>query len=152
MRSELVDALVVQVADEDIERLTDTALGEEIVELRRAIDRFEFQCSRRLDLFARRQGYVAFGFVSLISWLRRACRLMPGVAVQHAEMARNLPSLPHTSSALASGVIGFHHAALIAHSVTEVGAEAVARPEPAPLEAAQHHHPPNLRLLTNGVR
>src|SRR2546425_982446 len=69
MRSELVDALVVQVADEDIERLTDTALGEEIVELRRAIDRFEFQCSRRLDLFARRQGYVAFGFVSLISRL-----------------------------------------------------------------------------------
>ena len=128
MRSQLVDALVVDVADEDIERLTDTALGEEIVELRRAIDRLEFQCSRRLDLFARRQGYVAFGFVSLISWLRRACRLMPGVAVQHAEVARNLALLPQTSTALAAGEIGFHHAAVIAHSVTEVGAEAKGNP------------------------
>ncbi|TMC68274.1 MAG: DUF222 domain-containing protein [Chloroflexi bacterium] len=152
MRSELVDALVVHVADEDIERLTDTALGEEIVELRRAIDRFEFQCSRRLDLFARRQGFLAFGFVSLISWLRRACRLMPGVAVQHAEVARNLASLPQTSTALAAGEIGFHHAAVIAHSVTEVGAEAVVRHEPALLEAAQNHDPRNLRHVTNVIR
>jgi hypothetical protein len=92
MRSALITALVGDLESEDIAPLTDTAIGEDIVELRRAMDRLEFQCSRRLDLFARRQGYVAFGFVSLITWLRRACRLMPGAAIQHAEIARNLPN------------------------------------------------------------
>src|SRR5712692_5453261 len=100
------------------------------------MDRIEFQFNRRLDLFARRQGYLAFGFVTLISWLRRACRLSPGAASLHAEVARNLVSLPGTCSALASGDIGFHHAAVIAHSVTEVGAEAVVRQERTLLEAA----------------
>ena len=100
MRSDAIQALISDLDTENIQPLTDSALGDDIIELRRAMDRIEFQCSRRLDLFARRQGYLAFGFVSLITWLRRACRLMPGVAMQHAEVARNLPSLPQTTTAL----------------------------------------------------
>jgi hypothetical protein len=152
MRSELISALVSDLEDEDIEPFTDTALGEDIVEIRRAMDRFEYQCSRRLDLFARRRGYEAFGFVTLISWLRRACRLLPGVAIQHAEVARNLPSLPQTGAALAAGDIGFHHAAVIAHCVTEVGVEPVVRQESHLLEAAQGHDPRTLRNVTNVIR
>src|SRR6266851_463576 len=99
MRSNMTEGLISELDNEDIEPLTDAALGDDIVDLRRAIDRLEFQCSRRLDLFARRKGYVALGFVTLISWLRRACRLAPGAAWQCAEVARNLPSLPETSNA-----------------------------------------------------
>jgi hypothetical protein len=152
MRSDTINALISDLENENIEPLTDTAIGDDIVELRRTMDRMEFQCSRRLDLFARRQGYVAFGFVSLISWLRNACRLMPGVAVQHAEVARNLPSLPATSTALAAGEIGFHHAAVIAHSVTEVGAEAVLRQESILLEAAHNVDPKHLTYATRVLR
>jgi Domain of unknown function (DUF222) len=152
MRSEGIEAIISDLETEDIEPLTDTALGDDIVELRRAMDRIEFQCSRRLDLFARRQGYLAFGFVSLISWLRRACRLMPGVAAQHAEVARNLPSLPQTTAALVAGDIGFHHAAVIAHSVTEIGAEAVARQESVLLEAAHNLDPKYLSYVTRRLR
>jgi uncharacterized protein DUF222 len=152
MRSDTIQALISDLETEDIEPLTDTALGDDIVELRRAMDRIEYQCSRRLDLFARRQGYLAFGFVSLITWLRRACRLMPGIAVQHAEVARNLRSLPQTTKALIAGEIGFHHAAVIAHSVTEIGAEAVARQESTLLEAAHNLDPKYLSYVTRRLR
>ncbi len=152
MRSDTIQALISDLEREDIEPLTDDALAEDVVELRRTMDRMEFQCSRRLDLFARRHGYVTLGFVSLIAWLRRACRLLPGAAVQHAEVARNLPSLPETSAALAAGDIGFHHAAVIAHSVTEVGAEAVLRQESTLLEAAHNLDPKYLTYVTRQLR
>src|SRR6267378_4283221 len=105
MRSSITENLISEFETEDIEPLTDIALGDDIVEMRRTVDRIEFQISRRLDLFARRKGYVSFGFVSLIAWLRRACRLSPGAACQQAEVARNLSSLPATSAALATGDI-----------------------------------------------
>ncbi len=152
MRSNAAQQLISELETEDFESFTDTALGDGIVELRTTIDRLEFQCSRRLDLFARRHGYEAFGFVTLISWLRRACRLLPGAAVQRAEVARNLPSLPDISKALAAGDIGFHHAAVVAHSVTEVGVEAVARQEPTLLEAAHNLDPKRLSYVTRTIR
>src|SRR5437879_13178739 len=117
MRSATAQTLISELETETFESFTDTALGEDVIDLRRTIDRPEFQCARRLDLFARRRGYEAFGFVTLISWLRRACRLLPGAAVQRAEVARNLPSLPDTRQALANGEIGFDPPAAIAPSV-----------------------------------
>jgi len=152
MRSNTIQTLISDLEREDIEPLTDDALAEDVIELRRTMDRMEYQCSRRLDLFARRHGYITLGFVSLIAWLRRACRLLPGAAVQHAEVARNLPSLPDTSAALAAGDIGFHHAAVIAHSVTEVGAEAVLRHESTLLEAAHNLDPKYLTHVTSQIR
>src|SRR5260370_12902687 len=78
--------------------------------------------------------------------------LSAGDASQHAEVARNLPSLPDTSTALSAGEIGFHHAAVIAHSVTEVGAEAVGRQEPILLEAAHKLDPKLLSYVTRQIR
>ena len=148
----MAQAFISALETEDVESFTDTALGDDLTELRRTMDRIEFQFSRRLDLFARRQGYVAFGFVTLTAWLRRACRLSPGAAAQHAEVARNLSSLPDTSGALAAGDIGFHHAAVIAHSVTEVGTEAVVRQEPILLDAASKLDPKFLSYVTRQIR
>jgi hypothetical protein len=152
MRSSTAQAFISDLETEEVESFTDTALGDDLTDLRRALDRIEFQFSRRLDLFARRRGYVTFGFVTLIAWLRGACRLSPGAASQHAELARNLHSLPDTSTALAAGEIGFHHAAVIAHSVTEVGAEAVGRQESTLLEAAGKLDPKLLSYVTRQIR
>jgi hypothetical protein len=152
MRSELLQEIVAELEREDIDPLTDAALADGMVDLRRTMDRLEFQFSRRLRLFSKRQGYVTLGFVSLISWLRRACRLMPGAAMQQSELARNLPSLPQTSTALASGDIGFHHAAVIARSVTEVGADAVVGEESRLVKAAHNLDPKYLSYLTRRLR
>jgi hypothetical protein len=59
----------------EIDRLHEAALGEEIVEMRRGIDRLEAQVARRVAVFKRRQGYAADGSFSLIAWLRHNCRL-----------------------------------------------------------------------------
>ena len=67
MRSSTAQAFISELETEEVESFTDTDLGDDLTELRRAMDRIEFQFSRRLDLFARRQGYVAFGFVTLMS-------------------------------------------------------------------------------------
>src|SRR6266851_1727034 len=152
MCSIAAQAFISELESEDIEGLTDTAIGDDLVELRRTMDRIEFQFSRRLDVFARRQGFVAYGFVTLIAWLRGACRLAPGAASQRAEIARNLSLLPGTSTALAAGDIGFHHAAVIAHSVTEVGVEAVKRQESTLLEAAHKLDPKHLSYVTRQLR
>src|SRR5229473_7299297 len=92
MCSIAAQAFISELESEDIEGLTDTAIGDDLVELRRTMDRIEFQFSRRLDVFARRQGFVAYGFVTLIAWLRGACRLAPGAASQRAERSEE-----HTS-------------------------------------------------------
>jgi hypothetical protein len=102
MRSSTAQAFISDLETEDIESFTDTALGEDLTELRRTMDRVEFQFNRRLDLFARRQG--------------------------------------------------FHHAAVIAHSVTEVGAEAVVRQESTLLEAAAKLDPKLLSYVTRQIR
>jgi hypothetical protein len=152
MRSELLQEVVAELEGEDIDPLTDAALADGMVDLRRTMDRLEFQFSRRLRLFSKRQGYVTLGFVSVISWLRRACRLMPGAAMQQSEVARNLPSLPQTSTALASGDIGFHHAAVIARSVSEVGTDAVVEEESRLIKAAHNLDPKYLSYLTRRLR
>src|SRR5712671_1924627 len=77
---------------------------------------------------------------------------MPGAAMQHSEVARNLASLPQTSRALASGDIGFHHAAVIARSVTEVGADAVVEEEARLVKAAHNLDPKYLSYLTRRLR
>src|SRR2546428_7810648 len=118
MRSTMAQAFISALETEDVESFTDTALGDDLTELRRTMDRIEFQFTRRLDLFARRQGYVAFGFVTFISWLRRACRLSPDAASQHAELARNLSSLPDTRAAFAAGEVGVPPAPGVAHPGT----------------------------------
>ncbi|HBH41716.1 MAG TPA: hypothetical protein DDW26_07390, partial [Rhizobiales bacterium] len=66
MRSEQLQNVVSELESEDIDPLTDTALAEDMVELRRTMDRLEFQFSRRLWLFSKRRGYITLGFVSLI--------------------------------------------------------------------------------------
>src|SRR5258708_19214725 len=100
MRSTTAQDLISELESEDFDSFTDTALGEDLIDLRKTIDRLEFQCTRRLDLFARRRGYEAFGFVTLISWLRRACRLFPAAALQRPQLPPTLPPFPHPSHAL----------------------------------------------------
>jgi len=152
MCSPTAQAFISELEQEDIDPLSDAAIGDDLVDVRRTIDRLEFQFSRRLDLFARRKGYAGLGFVSVVAWLRRACRLMPGAASQRAEMASNLSSLQDTIAAFAAGDIGFHHAAVIAHSVTEIGVEAVARQESTLLEAAHTLDPKYLSYVTLHLR
>ena len=63
---EAVDALV----DESIDGFSTHALGEDLIDIRRAVDRLEAEFLRRLDRFDRAHGALADGGVSTVSWLR----------------------------------------------------------------------------------
>jgi hypothetical protein len=150
-----VEAAVVDLqalADEDVTVLPSSAVGAQLVELRQTIDRLEVEFSRRLAHFQRRRGYAEEGACTLVAWLRWRCRLTPGAAAQRVELARHLPDLPGTTQALAAGAIGYQDAAAITRAAEEVGPEAVARAEPALLEAARRLDPFRLRLVTRHLR
>ena len=62
--------VVGRYAAEDVEELHEAAIGVEIVEMRRGIDRLEAQIARRIAVFKRRGGHKADGSLSLVAWLR----------------------------------------------------------------------------------
>jgi hypothetical protein len=137
---------------DDLDHLTASALGERLVETRRSIDRMESDFSRCLARFANLQGYAEDGAVTLVQWLRWKCRLTPGHAFERAQVARLLPTLPLAEAALANGEIGYDHAAVLARSSDEVGAEAAAKAEPDLVDWARKLDPARLRLVARHLR
>jgi Domain of unknown function (DUF222)/HNH endonuclease len=140
------------IADEDVERLTDCALADDLVTLRRHIDRLEYEFGRRLHRFDRARGYAAEGAASAVAWLRTTSRLSGGAAAQRVETARMLPELPLTERAARQGEIGFQHAAVIARCAVEVGSDTVRGVEATLVEAATKLDPGRLRLVTRHLR
>jgi hypothetical protein len=143
---------VEALASDDVARLTDAALGDDLVDLRRHIDRLELEFSRRLQGFDARRGWSGTGAVSTVAWLRNACRLSPSAAAQQVGVARQLPDLPLTSQNALDGTIGFHHVAVIAHCASQVGTDAVRAVEPTLVEAARKVDPRSLRIVTRRLR
>lgn len=148
----LLRASVEALAAEDIDGLSDHALGDDLIDLRRQIDRLEAEFARRLFRFDRCRGYAAEGAPSVVSWLRHTCRLAASTASHLTEVARRLPDLPLTQAALRSEEIGFQHAAVIARSAGEVGTDVVVEMEPTLVEAAKKLDPGRLRLVTRHLR
>ncbi len=130
----------------------EAALGEEIVELRRGIDRLEAQVARRVAVFKRRQGYAADGSFSLVAWLRHNCRLSFSSASEKATLAEQMAEVPETAAAFAAGRIGYDSARVIARTVAKVGTEAYRPGEAAMLESAQRLDPGRLALVAAYLR
>jgi len=144
----LVDALLA----EDLDPLDDEALGEDVIALRREIDRLEAECARRLHRFEQQRGFAAQGSASVVSWLRQHCRLSAAAASQRAEVARQLPELPAVERAVREGEIGFQHAAVVARSASELGVDAVHAVEDTLVDAATRLDPTRLAVVTRHLR
>ena len=137
---------------ERVEEHADLALADDLAELRQLIDALELEFSRRVSVFDRRRGYASEGAASVVSWLRVRCRMSTGAAAQQVVVARHLPELPQTRAAVGDGEIGFHHAAVIARSAAEIGADKVRTVETTLVEAARKLDPDRLRLVTRHLR
>jgi len=143
-------AAVGELAAEDLDHLTDSALAEEIRELRRWMDGLEGQWLRRLAA-ADARGAVGADqgqpVASTASWLRRRLRLGAGTARDTVRTARALFSGPltRTAAALTDGQISPAHARVLAQGTRDVPDQVAAEAEPVLLEAAAHLDPPRLR-------
>jgi hypothetical protein len=143
-----VDAVVAQ----RVEHRSASQLGVELVAQRRQIDRLEADFSRRLGRFEALGGHRADGATSVVAWLRDRCGLSAGGAIGRTEVARQLAVLPEAADLFAAGTIGLDSAVVLAHTVSEVGAEAAVAAAPELTQAALVQDPTELRLSARQLR
>src|SRR6202035_4453734 len=143
-----VDALV----DESIEGFSTHALGADLVDIRRAIDRLEAEFIRRLHRFHHERGAQADGGGSTVSWLRRCGGMTAKAAAYRVHLARTLGELPTTLDSARAGRASFSNVTMIAHLAEDVGVEQVAPLEGILVGAAETRAPGAMRTLTQVTR
>lgn len=143
-------AVLDELAAEDLDRLSDTALAVELLALRRSLDGLEGQWLRRL---AAVDGRGAAGAdrgqpaPSTASWLRNRLRLGAATATESVRTARVLfrGPLAATAQALTGGVISPAHARVLAQGTRQLPDQITREAEPVLVEAARRLDPPQLR-------
>jgi Domain of unknown function (DUF222)/HNH endonuclease len=149
--SELSGA-VARLASEDVDAVGGHELGDDLVCMRRLMDRLEAEFVRRVERFDRGRGALSEGAVSTVSWLRATCGLTGGGAADRVRMARMLGRLPRTTASFRAGRSSFANVALVARLAEEVGADAVAGVEETLVPAAEALDPGRMRILTAFTR
>jgi hypothetical protein len=143
-------AVLSELAAEDLDQLTDSALTQDTLELQRLLDGLAGQWLRRLAATDTRgaagadQGQQA---ASTAGWLRNRLRLGAGAAREAVRTARALfrGPLPGTAQALTDGQISPAHAQVLAQSTRHLPDHVTREAEPVLVEAAIRLDPPQLR-------
>ena len=149
---ECLDDAVDGLVDEFIDEFSTHALGEDLIDLRRAIDRLEAEFLRRLHRFDRAHGAVAAGGVSTVSWVRACCGMTVKAAAYRVHLARTLGELPATLDSARAGRASFSNVTMIAHLAEDVGVAQVAPFESILVGAAETLEPGAMRTLTQATR
>ena len=143
-------ALVGRLASRDLERLTDTAVAEETLQLQQLSDRLDGVVLRHLAAVDARgaagaERGVQFG--STASWLRARLRMAATTATSQVRTARALfrGPLPESGTALCAGEITAAHASVLAASTLHLPDQVIRDAEPTLLDSARHLDPHGLR-------
>ena len=156
-RADQLAPAIDELAAEDLDGLGDGVLAEQVLQVRRQLDRLEGQWLRALaDLDARGAAGAEHGVAaaSTASWLRARLRMGAGTAAGLVRTARALyrGPLTGTAQALAEGVISPAHAQVLAHGTHDLPDHTTADAEPVLLEAARRLDPPRLRRVLGHLR
>jgi len=146
--NDAVDAFV----DESVDEVATHALGADLIDIRRAVDRLEAEFIRRLDRFHRAHGAQADGGVTTVSWLRHRCGMTAKAAAYRVHLARTLGELPATLDSARAGRASLGNVTMIAHLANDVGVEQVAPLESILVGAAETLDPGAMRTLTQVTR
>ncbi len=147
-----VDAAVDALVDESIDGVSTHALGADLIDIRRSIDRLEAEFVRRLHRFHHGRGAQADGGGSTVSWLRASCGMTAKAAAYRVHLARTLGELPATLDSARAGRASFSNVTMIAHLAEDVGVEQVAPLESILVGAAETLEPGAMRTLTQATR
>jgi hypothetical protein len=146
-------ALVAEeLAAQDLDRLTDAALADQVLVLRRLIDRLESHWLQRVAAVDARGAAGAeqgHDVGSTAGWLRTRLRLGAGAASSAVRTARALfrGPLTQTAQALTSGDISPAHASVLAHGTQTLPNHLATEAEPVLVAAAGRLDPPRLRRV-----
>jgi hypothetical protein len=149
----VVDGLAAQ----DLDHLGDAALAEQVLELRRMVDRLEGQWLRTLAAVDARGAAGAEHGVqagSTAAWLRNRLRMSAGAASSMVRTSRALyrGPLTATAQALADGDISPAHAQVLAAGTHDLPDHTTTDAEPVLVEAARRLDPPRLRRAVAHLR
>jgi Domain of unknown function (DUF222)/HNH endonuclease len=145
-------AAVDRLAVQDLDSLADAALADQVVVLRRLVDRLD---GHWLHTLAAVDGRGAAGadqgtqVASTASWLRGRLHLGTSAASSLVRTARALfrGPLAGTAQALTAGELSVAHAQVLAHGTQDLPTHRAAEAEPVLLEAARRLDPPRLRRV-----
>jgi Domain of unknown function (DUF222) len=140
------------LAAQDLDSLTDAALAERVLRLRRLVDRLEGHWLAELAAVDARGAAGAEAGVqapSTAGWLRTRLRLGAGAASSCVQTARALfrGPLTQTGQALTNGEVSVAHAAVLAAGTQDLPVPTAIDAEPVLLEAARRLDPPRLRRV-----
>jgi Domain of unknown function (DUF222) len=137
---------------QDLAGLSDAALTQRLLQLRRLVDRLEGQWLKELaEVDARGAAGAEQGVQvgSTAGWLRNRLHLGAGAAAGFVRTARALfrGPLTVTAAALTAGQISAAHASALAHGTHQLPDHVAVEAEPVLLEAAGRLDPPRLRRV-----
>ncbi len=135
--TEKLACAVDTLAAEALDGLTDHCLGDDLVAIRRQVDRLEAEFIRRLHRFDRNRGALSEGAASTVSWLRGTCGLTGGASAERVRMARVLDDLPQTMESFRAGRAPFSNVSMIARLADDVGVDTARGVEPTLVPAAE---------------
>jgi Domain of unknown function (DUF222)/HNH endonuclease len=145
-------AAVDELAAQDLNRLTDAALAEQVLGMRRLLDRLEGHWLNELAAVDARGAAGAEAGQqtgSTAGWLRNRLRLGSSAAGSAVRTARALfrGPLAATARALTGGELSVAHAHVLAHGTQDLPDHVTLEAEPVLLEAACRLDPPRLRRV-----
>ena len=129
-----------------------SALGDDLVAIRRAADRLEAEFLRRLDRFDRAHGALADGAGSTTSWVRDHCAMTWKAGAYRVRLARTLGELPATLDSARAGRASLSNVTMIAQLANDVGVAQVALLEHILVGAAETLDPGDMRTVTQVAR
>jgi hypothetical protein len=145
------------LAAHDLDRLSDAALVEGVLRLRRLADCVDGHWLAWLAAVDARGAAGAEEGVqagSTAGWLRRRLHLGASTASSLVRTARALfgGPLTGTAQALVDGELSLAHAQVLAHSTQDLPDQTAAEAEPVLVEAARRLDPPRLRRVIAHLR
>ncbi len=105
----------------------------------------------RVAEYDRAGDYALDGYASTAVAVRTVCRMNPGVAKGHVDLARKLGSLPAVAEAFGRGDISRAHAAVVANVYTPERADEITNLEPVLVGIAEAHTPHELAGILQRV-
>jgi hypothetical protein len=128
---------------------------ETLSQRRRELDALEAAWLHDVAAYDRSEDWRADGYLNPASALRHACRMNPGVARGHVELARTLGDLPEVAAAFGRGEISRAHVQVIANAHTPERAAEITRLEQPLVDAARAANPRELvgivRHITDAI-
>ena len=128
------------------------AFLDELVDLRRQIDRLESIWLKRVNAAHLSGAATVQGYVTTAAFLRHTCHLTPGGARSRVDVAASTAERPALAEAFAEGAISYQHVKVVTDALAPLPPALQADAEPVLIEAARNYDPGRVAQIARRLR